>query len=76
MNGCFPMTRPRRVYDPRLRELVFHTGDVGIARDLGVPNSTANDWINGRFADVVTCAVFDEDKGDLWAENLRLRRRL
>ncbi len=76
MNGCFPMTRPRRVYDPRLRELVFHTGDVGIARDLGVPRSTANDWVNGKFADVVTLDVFDKDTADLQAENLRLRRRL
>ncbi len=76
MNGYIPMTRPRRVYDPRLRELVFHTGNVDLARDLGVPRSTANDWVNGKFRDVVTVDVFDKDKADLQAENLKLRRRL
>ncbi len=69
MNACFPTARSRRVYDPRLRELVFHTGDVSLARDVGVPRSTANDWVNGRFRDVVGLAVFDKETADLQAEN-------
>ena len=76
MNACPPTARSRRVYDPRLRELVFHTGDVGLVRDFGVPRSTANDWANGRFRDIDTFDVFDKDMADLQAENLKLRRRL
>ena len=31
--------RPHAIYDPRLRDLVFHAGDVAIARDCGIPRS-------------------------------------
>ena len=65
-----------RSYDPRLRELVFYTGDVSIARDCGVPRSTYNDWKNGKFQDVITLEVFDRELVDLQAEVLRLRRQL
>jgi hypothetical protein len=37
--------RPKRRYDHRLRDLVHHTGDATIARDLGVPRSTARGWL-------------------------------
>jgi hypothetical protein len=68
--------RSHKVYDPRLRDLVFHTGDGDIARDCGVPRSTRNDWKNGKFRDVVTLDVFDREKADLQAEVLELRRRV
>ncbi len=55
---------------------MFRTGDVTIARQFGAPRSTANDWVNGKFRDVVTTGVFDKEKADLQAENLRLRRQL
>jgi hypothetical protein len=69
--------RPHAVYDPRLRDLVFHAGDVAIAQDRGVPRSSASDWKNGKFrSQVVTLDVLDRDMADLQAEVLRLRRRL
>ena len=71
-----PNLRCHQVYDPRLRELVFHTGDVSIAQDCGVPRSTCNDWKNGKFGDVVTLDVFDREKADLEAEVLTLRSKL
>jgi transposase InsO family protein len=76
MSIAIPAVRPHKVYDPRLRDLVFHTGDVSIARDFGVPRSTRSDWRNGRFRDVVTLDVFDHEKGELQAEVLMLRRQL
>jgi hypothetical protein len=70
-----PFLRPHRGYDPRLRELVFHTGDVSIARDCGVPRSTSKDWKIGKFQDVITLDVFDRELVDLRAEVLKLRRQ-
>ena len=43
-----PMTttaRPQQRYDYRLRELVHRTRDVTVATDVGVPRSTARDWL-------------------------------
>ncbi len=60
-----PIRRRHRVYDPRLRELVFHSGDAAIARQFGAPRSTANDWVNGKFRDVATSKVFDKEKAIL-----------
>ena len=37
--------RPQQRYDHRLRDLVRGTGDVTIAKDLGVPRSTARGWL-------------------------------
>jgi hypothetical protein len=37
--------RPQQRYDHRLRELVRGTGDVTIATDIGIPRSTARDWL-------------------------------
>ncbi len=68
--------RSRKVYDPRLRDLVFRTGDVSVAQDCGVPRSTCNDWKNGKLGGVVTLDVFDREKADLEPEVLRLRRKL
>jgi transposase InsO family protein len=76
MSAVIHPVRPHKVYDPRLRDLVFHTGDVAIARDCGVPRSTRSDWKNGKFRDAVTLDVFDREKADLQAEVLKLRRRL
>lgn len=76
MSVLSPHLRSHKVYDPRLRDLVFRTGDVSIARDCGVPRSTCNDWKNGKFRDVITLDVFDREKADLEAEVLKLRRQL
>jgi hypothetical protein len=71
-----PAVRCHKVYDPRLRDLVFRTGDVSFAKDCGVPRSTCNDWKNGKFNDVVTLDVFGRERADLEAEVLKLRRKL
>ena len=77
MPSLCPPPRPHNVYVPRLRDLVFHTGDDTAAHDCGVPRSTRNDWKNGKFRDgVVTLDVFDRDMADLQAEVLKLRRQL
>ena len=54
MSGVVPHLRPHRDYDPRLRELVFQTGHVSIARDCDVPRSTYNEWKKGKFHVVST----------------------
>ena len=76
MSIAIHAVRSHKLYDPRLRDLVFHTGDVSIARDCGVPRSTRSDWKSGRFREVVTLDVFDREKGELQAEVLKLRRQL
>src|SRR5262245_48379799 len=48
--------RPQQRYDHRLRDLVYRTGDVTLARDLGVPRSTARGWL-GAPATVVSLDV-------------------
>lgn len=76
MSFAISPVRSHKVYDPRLRDLVFRTGDVSIAQDCGVPRSTCSDWKTGKFRDVVTLDVFDREKADLEAEVLKLRRQL
>jgi hypothetical protein len=76
MSVVVPFLRPHRGYDPPLRDLVYLTGDVSIARDCGVPRSTYNDWKHGKFQDVITLDVFDRELVDLQAEVLKLRRQL
>ena len=77
MTVASPTVRSHRVYDPRLRDRVLRTGDVGLALEHGVPRSTRNDWVNGKFhGEVVTLDVFDQEKADLEAEVLSLRRQL
>lgn len=69
-------SRRRRHYDHRLRDLVFRTGDVSIATDLGVPRSTAAGWVCGDLSPVVSLDVVSLSTVDLQAEVLKLRRRM
>ena len=67
----------KRVYDHRLREYVRTTGDVKLARELGVPRSTINDWLKGPELEVVTHEVFDMTDDPLARRRIvELQRRL
>ena len=68
--------RRQRRYDHRLRELVHRTGDVTIATDVGVPRSTARDWLRVTPQVVVSLAVTTLSEQDLHHEVLRLRRQV
>lgn len=67
-------TRLQRVYDHRLKELVYETGDIELAVRHGVPRSTARGWLHPR-RDVVTLDVLDATGKELRGEVLALRRR-
>ncbi|MBN2193513.1 MAG: DDE-type integrase/transposase/recombinase [Polyangiaceae bacterium] len=61
----------RRAYDHRIRELVCVTGDLTLARALGVPVRTAQSWLRRGTPEVVSL----EDGGD-GAPALRLAETL
>jgi transposase InsO family protein len=66
----------QKVYDHRLRQLVFETGDITIALRLGVPRSTANSWLRKAPPEVITIGVLGMDVTQLQHEVLKLRRQL
>ncbi|TFH24092.1 MAG: transposase, partial [Myxococcales bacterium] len=66
----------QQVYDHRLRELVRHTGDVGIAVELGVPRSTVAGWLCSDPQPVVSLDVLEMTDVTLQAEVVELRRRV
>jgi putative transposase len=66
--------RPQHRYDHRLRDLVQRTGDVTIARDRGVPRSTARGWEPTKV--VVSLDVTDLSASVLQQEALELRQRV
>ncbi len=66
----------QQVYDHRLRELVWRTGDVCIATDSGVPRSTAAGWLRICPRPVISLDVFGMVHTDLEAEVVKLRRRI
>ena len=68
--------RPQQRYDHRLRDLVRGTGDVTIAKDLGVPRSTARGWLGQAPKVVVSLDVSDLRASELQQEVLALRRRV
>jgi transposase InsO family protein len=68
--------RPQQHYDHRLRQLVQHTGDPTIATDLGVPRSTAREWLRTAPTVVVSLEVADLTELELQQEVLKLRRRV
>ena len=73
-----PMTTTGRLqqrYDHRLRDLVQGTGDVTIAMDLGIPGSTAREWLGKAPKVVVSLDVTDLKALELRHEVLELRRR-
>ena len=66
----------QQVYDHRLRELVWRTGDICIATDSGVPRSTAAGWLRTCPRPVISLDVFDMAHTDLEAEVVKLRGRI
>ncbi len=68
--------RPQQRYDHRLRELVHRTRDVTVATDLGVPRSTAQGWLRGAPAVVVSLDVTGLTEPQLQHEIVQLRRRV
>ena len=69
-------TRAQNKYDHLLREHVRSTGDVNHAIRLGVPRSTARDWVKSAPAEVITLDVVDMDNLRLQEKVLRLQSRL
>jgi len=68
--------RPQQCYDHRLRDLVHSTGDVTIATSVGVPRSTARDWLGKAPTVVVGVDVTNRTASELQQEVLELRRRV
>src|SRR5262245_13939532 len=68
--------RSQQRYDHRLRDLVHNTRAVAIATDLGVPRSTARDWLRKAPRVAVTMDVTNVKTLELQQEVLELRRRV
>jgi len=69
-------SRSQHRYDHRLRELVQRTGDLTVATDLGVPQSTARGWLRTAPMAVVTLEVAALTELELRQEVLTLRRQV
>jgi hypothetical protein len=52
-------TRRQKKYDHRLKSVVRTTGRTDLAREYGVPESTARGWIVAPQSEVVTSNVND-----------------
>ena len=68
--------RTQQRYDHRLRNLVQRSGDVTVATALGVPRSTARQWLRAAPTVVVCLDVADLTEAELRQEVLKLRRRV
>src|SRR5262249_7463879 len=68
--------RPQQRYDHRLRDLVYSSGDVTIATNLGVPRSTARGWLRKAPTVAVTIDLTNVKTLELQQEVLVLRRRM
>src|SRR6185295_10340800 len=68
--------RPQQRYDHRLRDLVYNSGDVTIATDLGVPRSTARGWLRKAPRVALTMGVTNVKTFELQQEGVELRRRV
>ena len=68
--------RSQQRYEHRLRHLVHRTGDVSLATNLGVPQSTARGWLGAAPTVVVSLDVADLTEPELRLEVLKLRRRV
>ena len=66
----------KRIYDHRLRDCVRETGNVGIAKKLGVPRTTISSWLDTPRQDVISHEVFDLDDLQVRRRILKLERRL
>jgi putative transposase len=68
--------RTQRRYDHRLQQLVQTTGNIRLATQHGVPESTARGWLTKSPADVVSIDVLDLDAVQRQREVIQLRRRI
>ncbi len=66
----------RRVYDPRVRQLICATGNPGMFPDLNIPKSTIRGWLRGDFRPAVGIEPMSQTEAELHAENAKLRRRV
>jgi len=66
----------RRAYDHRLRDLVRQSGHLAVAKQLGVPRSTALSWVRRGPRPVVTAEVTNQDAAELRIRVLKLERRV
>ena len=70
------LSRSQQRYDHRLRNLVQRSGDVTVATALGVPRSTARQWLRAAPTVVVCLDMADLTEPELRQEVLKLRRRV
>ena len=66
----------RKVYDPRIRDLVCATGNPDLFPELKIPKSTLRGWINGEFKTVVGAGSVTRTEIELYSEIAKLRRRV
>ncbi len=68
-------TRAQRIYDHRLRNLVFSTGNIQLALDRGVPRSTAHGWVQTAPREVVSVDGLEHSVEELRNELFSLREK-
>jgi putative transposase len=69
--------RIQRRYDDRLQEMVKSAGSIEIAREHGIPRSTARGWLRDHdLPSVVSTDVIDQDTTSLQLEVPALRRKV
>ncbi len=66
----------QRIYDHRLRNLVYSTGRIEIALDRGVPRSTARGWLRSSPREVVSIDELEHSVEELRERNSKLRALL
>ena len=54
-----PAPPRQRVYDHRLRQLVWETGDTHLFPELNIPRSTLAGWLRDPPPDVITAGVLE-----------------
>ena len=67
--------RTQRIYDHRLRNLVYSTGRIEIALDRGVPRSTARGWLRNSPREVVSIDKLEHSVEELQEQVFALRER-
>jgi transposase InsO family protein len=65
----------RRIYDHRIREAIFESGDRDLFPNLEIPRSTIRSWIHRGIPDVVSCDSAVRDRTDLLAEIRQYQQR-
>lgn len=67
--------RTQRIYDHRLRNLVYSTGRIEIALDRGVPRSTDRGWLRSSPREVVSIDELEHSVEELREQVFALRER-